>query len=239
MNKILENAKIKYNFYETPIHHSENIYNNYNPKYKLKVIDICCGLGSLVKPWYDNGHDITLVEWNQDFIPILKHTFPKAKIESYDYLLNQQNNEYDVFLCNPPFNDFNGKIIYPEFFCKILNQMVNLSTLYFICPYTFYKNSELINLDIDNDCYFREYNKNSPIFYYNKYGFIELHSNEFRFNKQIIRRMIDRNIIDDKFLIEYEKNKFKIEPYFEFSFIYNIFDFKTTSCKCAIFKVNK
>jgi hypothetical protein len=239
MNKILENAKTKYNFYETPKHHSQYIYNDYNPQGKLKVIDICCGLGSLVKPWYDNGHDITLVELNQDFIPILKQTCAKAKIESYDFLLNQQNNEYDVFLCNPPFNDINGKTIYPEFFCKILNQMINHSTLYFICPHTFYKNSELINLDIDNEYYFREHNKNSPIFYYSKYGFIELHSNEFRFNKQMIRRMIDRNIINDKFLIEYEKNKFTVDPFFEFRFLCNVSDFETTSCRCALFKVNK
>ena len=133
----------------------------------------------------------------------------------------------------------NGRIIYPEFFCKILNQMKNHSTLYFICPITFYKNAELINLDIENDFYLREYKKNSPQFYYGKYGLIELHSNEFRFNKQMIKRMIDKNIINKLFLKEYNTNEFTIEPYFEFKFLRNIFDFKTTKCRCALFKATK
>ena len=239
MKKVLENAQSKYNFYETPIHHSQYIYNNFNPKSKVKVIDICCGLGSLIQPWYDKGHDITLVELNEDFIPILKDKFPKAKILKQDYLLTESPNNYDVFLCNPPFNDFNGKIIYPEFFCKILNQMTNHSTLYYICPETFYKNSFLFKIDIDSEKFLFQYGYNSPNFYFQKYGCIELHSNEFRFNNQMIKRMIDKNIIENDFFIEIENNQFTIQPYFEFRFIGKITDFKTTKCRCAIFKVNK
>ena len=54
-----------------------DIFNDYNPKCKVNVIDICCGLGSLCQPWYDNGHNITLVELNNNFIPILKKNTQK------------------------------------------------------------------------------------------------------------------------------------------------------------------
>jgi hypothetical protein len=65
MNKLLKpltkdtliEAKTKYNFFETPIHHGKYIYELHNPKNKLKIIDICCGMGSLVDPWYKNDHD--------------------------------------------------------------------------------------------------------------------------------------------------------------------------------------
>ncbi len=40
---MLKHAQDQYDFYETPAHHSINIYNDYNPKYKVNVIDICCG----------------------------------------------------------------------------------------------------------------------------------------------------------------------------------------------------
>ena len=55
---ILLKARDKYDFFETKEEHANNIYLNYNPQKLIRVIDICAGLGSLVKPWYDNGHDI-------------------------------------------------------------------------------------------------------------------------------------------------------------------------------------
>jgi hypothetical protein len=55
----------------------------------------------------------------------------------------------------------------------------------------------------------------------------------------MIKRMINKNIINEMFLKEYDKNEFTIEPSFEFRFLGNVFDFKTTSCRCALFKVNK
>ena len=77
---ILKNAQNKYDFYETEDIHANHIYANYNPKHIMKVIDICSGLGSLIKPWYENGHNITLIELNDDFIPLLQIQFPKARI---------------------------------------------------------------------------------------------------------------------------------------------------------------
>ena len=77
---MIKKAQEQFDFYETPKKHSYTIYNDNKPSSKLNVIDICCGLGSLVQPWYDNGHNITLIELNGDFIPILKEKYPKAKI---------------------------------------------------------------------------------------------------------------------------------------------------------------
>ena len=100
---------------------------NYNPQHTIRVIDICAGLGSLVKPWYDNGHDITLVELNDDFIPVLKQRFPKARIIKADYLTYTDNETYDVYLCNPPFNDENVTI-YSYFFVKYYNHLHQQTT---------------------------------------------------------------------------------------------------------------
>jgi 16S rRNA A1518/A1519 N6-dimethyltransferase RsmA/KsgA/DIM1 with predicted DNA glycosylase/AP lyase activity len=81
MIDILEKAQNNYDFFETPNKYAYNIYDDCNSiSIKLDVIDICCGLGSLVQPWYDNGHNITLVELNPNFIPILKEKYPNIKM---------------------------------------------------------------------------------------------------------------------------------------------------------------
>jgi len=90
------------------------------------------------------------------------------------------------------------------------------------------------NYDITE--YIKENNEMPPNYYFEKYGLIELHSNEFRFNETMIKRMIKNNIIPNDF-IDTEANM--INPYFEFRYIGNIFDFQMTKCKCGIFKVNK
>ena len=244
MNEILLKAKENYDFYETQSHHSNFIYQYHNPKTKLKVIDICCGLGSLINPWYDAGHNITLVEINQDFIPILKKKYPKAKLITKDYLSVDDKEYYDVFICNPPFNDNNGKRIYPHFFCKILTQMNNTSSFYFISPKMFYTDQVSINLEIKLDTfglknYVEVYKKMPAYYYYDKYNHIELHSNKFKFNNMMIKRMVEKNIIDKDFIKEYDKNEFTIEPYFEFRFLKDISDFTTTKCKCGLFLVNR
>ncbi len=58
----LKQLQKDFNFFETPTHHALNIYNEFNPKETMNVIDICCGLGSLIEPWYHNGHNVTLIE---------------------------------------------------------------------------------------------------------------------------------------------------------------------------------
>ena len=117
IESIFKKAQTDFDFYETNGKHANLIYENCRSSTKLKVIDICSGLESLIKPWYDNDHDITLIELNEDFIPILKLRFPKAKIITVDYLTYVDNEQYDVYLCNPPFNDDN-ETIYPYFSAK-------------------------------------------------------------------------------------------------------------------------
>ena len=134
MINILEKAQNNFDFFETPNKYAYNIYDDYNPSSIVDVIDICCGLGSLVQPWYDNGHNITLIELNDDFIPILKNKYPRAKILNTDFLKSNIDTHYDIYLCNPPFNTKDEKLIYVSFFCKILNMMSDYSIFYFICP---------------------------------------------------------------------------------------------------------
>ena len=90
MIDILKNAQDNYDFYETPNKYAYDIYNDYYGASSkiLSVIDICCGLGSLCQPWYDNGHNVTLVELNPNFIPILKEKYPKANIINIDFQID-------------------------------------------------------------------------------------------------------------------------------------------------------
>ena len=73
-------------------------------------------------------------------------------------------------------------------------------------------------------------------YYYNKYGVIELDSDGFRFNHSMLKRIKSKGIIDDDFISDED---FMINPYFEFRYLCNIFDFQKTTCKCGLFKVNK
>ena len=52
----------------------------------------------------------------------------------------------------------------------------------------------------------------------------------------MLKRIKSKGIIDDDFISDED---FMINPYFEFRFLGNIFDFKQTTCKCGLFKVNK
>ena len=73
---------------------------------------------------------------------------PKARILQEDYLNFIDNEQYDVYLCNPPFNNENEKI-YPFFFCKILQSLNQSSVCYFICPRMFYNNQNLIIIELE------------------------------------------------------------------------------------------
>ena len=117
------------------------------------------------------------------------------------------------------------------------------SVCYFICPKMFYKNQQLIKLEtkynkLELYDYVKENNTMPPYYFYDKYKLIELNSNEFRFNRMIIKKMIDLNIIDSDFIKEYEPNIFTIEPYYEFRYLKDINDFVTTKCKCGLFFIN-
>lgn len=151
---------------------------------------------------------------------------------------------FDIYLCNPPFNNDCGQSIYPYFFCKLLSQLQNYSCLYFICPKMWYTDQMSIKLDIKFDHYtlkqyIESYHSMPVIYQYEKYGLLELHSNYFRFNNKMVERMLDLKLIDHDFIKQYVKNEFTINPYFEFRYLRDIFDFKTTKCRCGLFFVKK
>jgi len=54
----------------------------------------------------------------------------------------------------------------------------------------------------------------------------------------MINKMIDRKIIDFDFITYDEEDKvYIINPYFEFQYLGNIFDFEMTKCQCGLFKM--
>ena len=75
-------------------------------------------------------------------------------------------------------------------------------------------------------------------YYFDRYGYIQYYSTEFRFNKNLVKKIIDNKIIDtDFFTYDEDDNIFTINPYFEFQYLGNIFDFKMTKCQCGLFKI--
>jgi hypothetical protein len=170
----------------------------------------------------------------------LKEKYPKAKIIQGDFFKLDILEKYDVYLCNPPFNTNDEKKIYVSFFCKILTMMSYYSVLYFICPKMFYKDQNRIRIEMEITDkfslieYIKENNEMHAKYYYDKYSLIELNSCDFRFDKCMIKRMIKNDIIPLNFINEDNV----INPYFEFRYLCNIFDFKETKCKCGLFKIN-
>ena len=243
MNKnILDKAQTNYDFFETPLNHSKFIYDDVK-KSGLKVLDVCCGLCSLSDIFYnDEDNEITLIELNDDFIPYLKQKYPRAKIINDDFLTLNLTNEYDIILCNPPFNT-GIKKIYIVFFMKLLN-LLNINTkLYFICPCTFLINSIKINLDVSFDNIyshidFVKENKQEPAkFYFEKFNFIQIDSSDFYFNKPLIKYMIETKIIKDNDIIEYIDNRYMLNETYDIRFLRNIKNFKNTSVKCILLRI--
>lgn len=235
-------AQDEYQFFETPQIHSEYIYNDYNPKHKVKVADVCCGLGSLSKIWYDNGHDITLYELNEEFIPELEQRFPLSTIIHTDFLTEEHFGNFDVILCNPPFR-IDNELVYPYFFVKLLQEMLPHTILYFICPRMFYIDQHDINIELeiqglDLHNFIKENHKMHPKYFYDRYGFIELNTSRFRFNKQMVKKMIEKRYMISEFIYSDDKY-FVINPYFEIRYMRNIFDFACTKCQCGLFKCNR
>ncbi len=244
MNDILNNAKKNYDFFETPKHHGQYIFDDVNSS-GLKVLDVCCGLGSLSERFYNDTHnELTMIEFNKDFIPFLKDKFPRAKVMNEDFLTLSLLPEYDLILCNPPFNTTTIKSVYKLFFMKLISLMNNTTKIYFICPNMFVDNQTKINLDISFDniysyLSFVKVNKQEPSsFYYNKYKFIQLDSRDFRFNRSLIKAMIENKIIDENDINEYEPNKYELKETLDIRFLKNINDFKNTNIKCILLKIS-
>lgn len=242
MNDILNNAKKNYDFFETPKHHGQYIYDNVNCN-GLKVLDVCCGLGSLSEMFYnDTQNELTMIEFNKDFIPLLKDKFPRAKVMNEDFLTLNLLPEYDLILCNPPFNT-TIKQVYKVFFMKLISLMNTSTKVYFICPNMFVENQIKINLDLTFSDAFsyldfrKEYKQEPANFYYEEYKFIQLDSRDFSFNRPLIKFMVEKKVIDKNDIIEYEPNKYELRETLDIRFLKNINDFKNTNIKCILLKI--
>ena len=172
-----------FDLYQTPQHHADHIFEYYSTttegtKYQktrpLKVLDVCAGFGNLSKPWYDAGHEITMIELNSELIPILEKNFPKAKIININYFEWEHDQEYDIILCNPPFNTDEYTKSHFYFLAKLLFSKPKDTILYFIGPSNFVKSAK-------EDDY--------------------LNFNQIDLNKAMVKRMIDHKLIDKEFIL--------------------------------------
>ena len=234
-NDVIDNARSKFDFFPTPSEHAEYIFNSFKHKRKYNVLDICCGLGCLSKPWYDDNHNVTLVELNEDFIPYLQEYFPRANLLHCDFLKSNINSDYDVILCNPPFNTKDIPRIYMYFLVKILSMMNCNTRVFFIAPCTIVTHSIHIDQPLD---YYTRVTQPSDIDYhyiYQKYGFIDISTTDLRFNKRIVKDLIAMEIVDNDFFSQDNI----IQPYFYFKFLRNICNFAKTSVRCILLLVER
>jgi phospholipid N-methyltransferase len=244
MNNIdFNNAQSNFDFFQTPEHHCQFIYDNCKTDKILNVLDVCCGLGSLSKLFYKNNHKITLIELNESFIPFLKSEYPKATIINKDFLSIDMIDKFDVIVCNPPFNTKSINKIYKLFFVKLLSMIHKNTKLFFICPNMFIRNQSKIKASYDfrnKPLSYNEFileNKFHPAFYYlEHYGFVQLDSLDFQFEYTGIKKMegykINNNIIS-----EYDKNIFMINETYDIRFLRDIKDFKHTKTHCVLLQI--
>ena len=233
--EILNDAQKDYDFFETPKEHAEYIYNQCKSNYKLNVLDICCGLGGLSKPFYDNDHNITLIELNDNFIQYLQEQYPKATLINKNYLEIDDLPNMDIILCNPPFNTNDTPRIYIYFLIKIMSTMNINAKVYFICPQTVINHNINIEHEVD---YWTKQSQSDFIDHYNiykLYGFIDISLSDLRFNKRIIRDLIEMKIIDKTF---FDDNNV-IQPYYYIKMLRKINNFKHTKVNCILMSIER
>jgi hypothetical protein len=233
--EILNDAQKDYDFFETPKEHAEYIYTQCKSDYKLNVLDICCGLGGLSKPFYDNDHNITLIELNDNFKQYLQEQYPKATLINKNYLEIDDIPDIDIILCNPPFNTNDIPRIYIYFLIKIMSTMNINAKVYFICPQTVINHNINIEHEVD---YWTKQSQSDFIDHYNiykLYGFIDISLSDLRFNKRIIRDLIDMKIIDKTF---FDDNNV-IQPYYYIKMLRKINNFKHTKVNCILMSIER
>ncbi len=241
----LQFAQQHFDFFQTPSDHCQYIFDQCKSEIRLNVLDVCCGLGSLSKLFYDSGHQITLIETNNDFIPYLKTSFPNATIINKDFLSEELNETYDIILCNPPFNTDSIKKIYKLFFVKLLSLLKNRTKLFFICPNMFIRSQHKIKLNLDllkqpslyRD-FVKEYKIEPAICYMNKYQFIQLDSLDFTFDRQCVKKMKRININLDDNIQEIDKNIYMINETYDIRFLRDITNFEKTKIHCILLMIS-
>lgn len=99
-----------------------------------KVLDPGCGTGEFLisaKQYFENSE---LHGWDIDnnLVNIAKEVIPEAKLKSVDALLNQDYDEYDFVIGNPPYYEFTPPKEIRTKFREIINGRTNIFSL-FIC----------------------------------------------------------------------------------------------------------
>lgn len=105
-----------------------NIGEYKEKKDSLIVYDICCGEGSLIKPFLEKGiqrKNVYLIDTNKEFLHrcIADISIPKKNTYQINFLFyenwfTQGWPNPDLILCNPPFNGHLERLLYPEEFLK-------------------------------------------------------------------------------------------------------------------------
>lgn len=211
-------AKKMYDYYATPKKYADQIYDNYHQEFpkneKLNVLDVGCGLGALSDRWYNAGHNLTMIELNDDLIPILQEKYPNAKIIHGDFLKMTYSFDiggpFDVVLCNPPFGSKVGGIKdeHIHFLMKILKgktDIHNKTVVYFIGP-----GGMITNFNNKGD-------KLEP-------------EEDLKLSKALIKRLKENELWKTKDKLFDEK--------INFVYLDDVEDFQTTKMKCKLFRID-
>lgn len=67
---------------------------------KLKVLELFCGLGGWSKPWIEQGHEVTGIDF-KDFSKQYPGRFIQADLMDWE-----PDQHYDIILASPPCNEF-------------------------------------------------------------------------------------------------------------------------------------
>lgn len=164
--KVEEQRKYKNNVWTS--YSIINTIKNYIKAKKLTfktALDPCAGSGRLIEEFSDydwTGYEISETIFNEC---INENT--KTKIKNVDFFKSEDNNIYDVCICNPPYNK-NGGIN------RWVNKILDMSQyLFLIIPYNFItkiKNiSNLIDvITVKDDEMDKNYHSKIVIFIFNK-----------------------------------------------------------------------
>ena len=121
------------------------------------------------------------------------------------------------------------------FLVKIMSTMNINAKVYFICPQTVINHNINIEHEVD---YWTKQSQSDFIDHYNiykLYGFIDISLSDLRFNKRIIRDLIEMKIIDKTF---FDDNNV-IQPYYYIKMLRKINNFKHTKVNCILMSIER
>lgn len=70
----------------------------------MKILNLYAGIGGNRKHWDGNKHDITAVEWDEDYAQIYRDNYPQDKVietDAHEYL-KENHEKFDLVWASPP-----------------------------------------------------------------------------------------------------------------------------------------